>query len=135
MSSLLRFVWIFASVCPALDALRCYYCASMSTKIAPHLWLHSAPCAQRRLASCPTARQSCVVVRVQHDRINFTVAGCAEESVILTFVGCERFVQLAAHGPTAVHLCQCAARPLQFGLPLGLRRGPRPLPLELLRLS
>ncbi|KAI6207401.1 hypothetical protein M3Y96_00005200 [Aphelenchoides besseyi] len=73
------------------------------TKIAPQLWLHSEPCRQRRLTTCPSAQQSCVVVRVSHDRINFTVAGCAEDD----YVGCEQFVQLASHGPTAVHLCQC----------------------------
>ncbi|KAI6177985.1 hypothetical protein M3Y98_00451900 [Aphelenchoides besseyi] len=99
----LRVLWFFGSLYSTINAVRCYYCASSSTKIAPQLWLHSEPCRQRRLTTCPSAQQSCVVVRVSHDRINFTVAGCAEDD----YVGCEQFVQLASHGPTAVHLCQC----------------------------
>jgi hypothetical protein len=124
---------IYSILIGTVESMRCFYCASpgtfkvceakkyLGTKIAPQLWLHSEPCVKRRHVGCNSPDQSCVVVKVSHSRLNFTVSGCSEDQL----EGCDQFVQLAHHGPTAVHMCQCRTDRcnsdfhLDFGASLG----------------
>ncbi|KAI6183019.1 CD59 antigen domain-containing protein [Aphelenchoides bicaudatus] len=89
---------IFLLLNNSVESIRCFYCASPGTKIAPQLWLHTEPCAKRRYTTCASPDQACVVVKLTHSRLNFTVSGCSEDR----FEGCDQFIQMAPHGPTAI---------------------------------
>jgi hypothetical protein len=76
---ILLFIYIIFLNIKLNEAVRCFYCDSPGTNIGPQLWLHTDPCTKRRQVNCNLPNQMCVVIRLSHERLNFTVSGCSED--------------------------------------------------------